>query len=45
MPIGLGLAGGLADRVGPDLVFVGGGALLTLLNVLALMVKGVRTLD
>jgi DHA3 family tetracycline resistance protein-like MFS transporter len=44
-PIGLGLVGVLADRVGAAWVFVGGGALNLALNLLALTVKGIRELD
>ena len=44
-PIGLGLAGVLADRIGPAQVFVAGGALNLALALLALTVRGIRTLD
>jgi DHA3 family tetracycline resistance protein-like MFS transporter len=44
-PVGLGLAGVLADRFGPALVFVGGGVLMWVLSVLALTVRGVRELE
>jgi MFS family permease len=44
-PIGLGLAGVLADRIGAAQVFVAGGALVLVLALLALSVRGIRELD
>jgi hypothetical protein len=45
LPIGYALAGVLTDRIGSALVFVGGGALLTLLSLAGLSVKEVRALE
>jgi MFS family permease len=45
MPVGLGLAGVLADRIGAAQVFLAGGALSMLLALLGLTVRGIRELD
>jgi DHA3 family tetracycline resistance protein-like MFS transporter len=45
MPVGLGLAGVLADRVGAAQVFLAGGALVLVLALFALTVRGIRELD
>jgi len=45
MPIGLGLSGVLADRIGAAQVFLAGSALVLALALLALTVRGIRALD
>ncbi len=45
LPIGLLLAGVLADRIGPAPVFVLSGLVALALNLLALTVRGIRRLD
>lgn len=44
-PVGLAVVGVLTDHIGPSWVFLAGGALNTLLILLALMVPGIRRLD
>lgn len=44
-PVGLAVVGVLTDQIGPQWVFIGGGALNLVLSVLALTVRGIRELD
>ncbi len=45
LPVGLALVGVLTDRFGPSWVFVAGGSLTLLLELFALTVPGIRSLD
>ena len=45
LPIGFGLAGILADRLGASLVFVLGGAIAALVIVLGLLHPAIRAVD
>lgn len=45
LPVGLAVVGVLTDRIGASWVFVAGGALNVLLNLIALTVPGIRKLD
>jgi DHA3 family tetracycline resistance protein-like MFS transporter len=45
LPVGLALVGVLTDRIGPSWVFVAGGALNTLLELIAFAVPSIRKLD
>jgi MFS family permease len=45
LPVGLALVGVLTDQVGASWVFLAGGALNTLLELIALAVPGIRKLD
>lgn len=45
LPVGLALVGVLTDRIGAAQVFVAGGALTLLLEVIAFAIPGIRNLD
>ena len=45
LPVGLALVGVLTDRIGPSWVFVAGGALTLLLELIALAIPSIRELD
>ena len=45
LPVGLALVGVLTDQIGASWVFLAGGALNTLLELIALAVPGIRRLD
>jgi MFS family permease len=45
LPIGFALAGWLSDRLGPPAVFVLGGLIIVILNVMPLFLRGIREVE